>query len=73
MDSILSDDPSHRAEIVLIKTELGSLGSVREGVKELLGKTDQLNVLVNNVGVVATPEGRTRDGFETQFDTNHLA
>ncbi|HEY1969174.1 MAG TPA: SDR family NAD(P)-dependent oxidoreductase [Pseudonocardia sp.] len=31
-----------------------------------------LHVLINNAGVMATPFGRTSDGWETQFGTNHL-
>ena len=31
-----------------------------------------MNLLVLNAGTMATPEGRTEDGFETQFGTNHL-
>lgn len=31
-----------------------------------------LDILVNNAGVMATPEQRTREGWELQFATNHL-
>ncbi|MHA6784428.1 SDR family NAD(P)-dependent oxidoreductase [Pseudonocardia saturnea] len=31
-----------------------------------------LHMLVNNAGVMATPELRTREGWELQFATNHL-
>ena len=30
------------------------------------------HILVNNAGVMDTPEGRTAQGWETQFGTNHL-
>jgi NAD(P)-dependent dehydrogenase (short-subunit alcohol dehydrogenase family) len=31
-----------------------------------------LHILVNNAGVMASPEARTADGWELQFATNHL-
>ncbi|KAF7590278.1 hypothetical protein BBP40_003015 [Aspergillus hancockii] len=56
----------------LLTLDLGSQASVRACAKEFLSKSSQLNILINNAGVMATPEGRTQDGFETQFGTNHL-
>lgn len=73
VESIMSDDKSNTADVIMIPMELDSLDSVRAGAKELLTKTDKLHILVNNAGVMATPEGRTKDGFETQFGTNHVA
>ncbi|GKT56901.1 short-chain dehydrogenase [Colletotrichum tofieldiae] len=67
---ILSDGKPGKVEV--IKLDLGSLESVRQGVKEFLSKSDKLNVLINNAGVMACPKGKTVDGFETQFGTNHL-
>ena len=52
--------------------ELDSLASVRAGAQEFLQQSKILNVLINNAGVMATLEGRTKDGFRTQFGANHL-
>ena len=73
VDSMRSDDECNKGEIIMIKMDLDSLDSVRAAAKEILAQTDKINILVNNAGVMATPEGRTKDGFETQFGTNHLA
>jgi NAD(P)-dependent dehydrogenase (short-subunit alcohol dehydrogenase family) len=48
--------------------DLADLGSVRSFAADL----DQVDVLVNNAGVMALPKGRTVDGFERQIGTNHL-
>jgi NAD(P)-dependent dehydrogenase (short-subunit alcohol dehydrogenase family) len=34
--------------------------------------TDGLDAVVNNAGVMQTPQQKTTDGFEMQFGTNHL-
>jgi len=52
--------------------ELGSLASIRPFADRFLARHDALQILVNNAGVMACPFGRTADGFELQFGTNHL-
>jgi len=51
------------------KLDLASLASVREFASAWDGDID---LLINNAGVMVPPLGRTADGFETQFGTNHL-
>lgn len=50
--------------------ELGSLASIRDFAKRWGDQT--LNLLINNAGIMACPQGTTEDGFETQFGVNHL-
>lgn len=58
----------------LLTLDLNSLESVRACVKDFLSKSDKLNILINNAGIMATPTlEKTKDGFEGQFGTNHLA
>ncbi|TKA80098.1 hypothetical protein B0A49_02443 [Cryomyces minteri] len=59
--------------VELLQMDNNSLDSVRAAAKTFLGQSDKLNVLVNNAGIMASPEGKTADGFESQFGTNHLA
>ena len=49
--------------------DLSSLASVREFAA---GWTGNLDVLINNAGIMMVPEARTADGFELQIGTNHL-
>jgi hypothetical protein len=46
---------------------LGSLKSVRSFVTEYKKKDLPLHILINNAGVMNTPQGKTEDGFETQL------
>lgn len=61
-----------RGSIEVMRLDLGDLGSVRQCAERILSKVPRLDGLVNNAGVMNTPEGKTKDGFETQFGTNHL-
>ena len=51
------------------RLDLADLASVREFAD---GWEGDLDVLINNAGVMAVPERRTEDGFELQIGTNHL-
>ncbi len=46
---------------------------MRSCAAEFLAKSTTLNILIANAGVRLTPKGTTKDGFETQLGTNHVA
>src|SRR5271154_232527 len=56
----------------LVEADLASLSSVRKAASELLARGLPFDVIIANAGVMACPQGKTQDGFETQFGTNHL-
>ncbi|HMB23017.1 MAG: oxidoreductase [Chloroflexota bacterium] len=61
-----------RSKIELLQLDLGSLASVRCFVDEFTSRYARLDILINNAGIMAPPFGKTVDGFEIQFGTNHL-
>ncbi|MEM9133480.1 MAG: oxidoreductase [Actinomycetota bacterium] len=69
-DEILADDPDASLEVV--ELDLGSQASTIAAAEQIAAAHQAVDILVNNAGVMAMPEGRTVDGFETQFGINHL-
>jgi NAD(P)-dependent dehydrogenase (short-subunit alcohol dehydrogenase family) len=67
---IAHEYPEAKAE--LIQLDLSDLASVRRFADEFARDYDRLDILINNAGIMATPFGKTADGFESQFGTNHL-
>lgn len=51
------------------RLDLADLDSVREFARDL---DEPIDLLINNAGLMIPPLGRTVDGFELQFGTNHL-
>jgi NAD(P)-dependent dehydrogenase (short-subunit alcohol dehydrogenase family) len=51
------------------RLDLADLASVRDFASSWTGDVD---VLVNNAGIMAVPQAKTADGFEAQIGTNHL-
>ncbi|RSL60183.1 hypothetical protein CEP54_006865 [Fusarium duplospermum] len=60
-------------QVTLLELDLNSIESVREAAATLPSKEKVLHVLIENAGIMAPPEGHTKDGFETQFGVNHLS
>lgn len=52
--------------------DLGDLTSVRAFAKKWNDAGRPLHLLVNNAGIMATPQGQTAQGFELQVGTNHV-
>jgi NAD(P)-dependent dehydrogenase (short-subunit alcohol dehydrogenase family) len=67
---IQAEIPGARAEI--IQLDLASLRSIHRFAEAFKAKYSQLNVLLNNAGIMMVPYGITEDGFESQLGTNHL-
>jgi NAD(P)-dependent dehydrogenase (short-subunit alcohol dehydrogenase family) len=56
-------------DVSVRRLDLADLASVRSFADDFTGPID---VLINNAGLMIPPLGRTADGFELQFGTNHL-
>ncbi len=59
------------ADIDIIALDLASLASIKRAAAAVEQET-QLDVLINNAGIMVTPYELTADGFESQFGVNHL-
>ena len=60
------------ATVEVRELDLASLASVHACADQLLAEGQPIHVLFANAGVMACPQGRTREGFETQIDATQL-
>ena len=69
--SIRREEPA--GSVRLMRFDLADLASVLSFAADIHRDFQQLDLLINNAGVMALPErAETVDGFEMQFGTNHL-
>lgn len=65
-------DFSHVGCLETVELDLQDLESVRNCATELLEQEAEINLLINNAGVMCCPKSKTVDGFETHMGTNHF-
>lgn len=68
--SIEAEEVDGRVEAGIV--DLASLESVNGFTAQVLAVHPKLDVLINNAGVMMPPEGKTEDGFESQFGINFV-
>ena len=61
-----------RGEVIPLSMDLGDFASIRRFVAEMLEDETQIDLLINNAGIMACPESRVEGGWESQFGVNHL-
>lgn len=54
------------------KLDLASCKSIRAFAEQILREEPQINILINNAGVMFVPYQLTEDGYEFTFGVNHL-
>ncbi|KDA03280.1 oxidoreductase [Hyphomonas oceanitis] len=59
-------------DIEIASMDLADLRSVDKFTREYDETKRGLDILINNAGIMACPEGRVGPGWERQFGTNHL-
>lgn len=69
---VVRDQAANGGGLELVALDLADLKSVRACADALLADGRQFDVVIANAGVMACPKSATKDGFETQFGTNHL-
>jgi len=67
------DNFTQKDNIRIQKLDLSDLSDVKKACQEIIDTEGELDVLINNAGVMAIPEREeTKQGFEAQLGVNHV-
>lgn len=69
-DALLAQVPE--ADLTIIRIDVSDLDSVAEFGREFKAQVGELDILINNAGIVGTPLTRNARGHELQLATNYL-
>lgn len=61
-----------QARLDHVELDLADLSSIKAAAERVNKHFERLDILINNAGVMWTPQSRTKDGFETHMGVNHL-
>ncbi|KAJ4297497.1 hypothetical protein N0V90_005389 [Kalmusia sp. IMI 367209] len=70
IEEIQRDIPS--VTIEHLPLDLTSFSSIASAAETFKARENRLDILVNNAGIMMTPYSLTKEGYETQFGTNHV-
>lgn len=73
-DNLIQDFQSKYSaiHITFIRADLTSISSIKDAAASFLAKESRIDLFFANAGIMATPPGLTKDGYESQFGTNHM-
>ncbi|KAI9373646.1 hypothetical protein BJX61DRAFT_375385 [Aspergillus egyptiacus] len=66
------NDISPQTTALFVPVELDDFDSVRHAAQSIRNRVRQIDVLINNAGVMAIPWEKNKDGIEKSLATNHL-
>ncbi len=69
----ITDELSVLGNVESYVADLSNMDAVRELAKRLSDKHESLDVLINNAGVLKTPNTITKDGLDVRFAVNTIA
>lgn len=63
---------SQEVDIEYLPLDLASFPSIKKAADQVTARTDRLDILVLNAGIMAVPSAKTAAGQEIQLGTNHV-
>ncbi len=70
LTQILAEFPQAKLSVRIL--DIANLASVKNFADQFNTDYKQLDLLINNAGIMVPPYGKTIDGFESQLGTNHM-